>query len=88
MTQPDKLMGYRRDFEPQPLYFMNKDGLHEYDGVMAKPCYEHFPKDYTVTYTRWQLLKARLFGMRISEPQINAYLYKGKWYITRIGRGV
>ena len=48
--------------------------------------YSGFNKDYTVTATKWQLLKARLFGRKFEEPLITAYYYKGKFYIVRLGR--
>ncbi len=42
--------------------------------------YSMFPKEYTVTATRRQLLKAKLFGRKFDEPRITAYLYKEKFY--------
>lgn len=56
--------------------------------IKPRPYYEQFPKDYTVTFTRWQILKAWLFGKKFDEPYITAYLYNGKFYITRLGRGL
>lgn len=50
--------------------------------------YEQFPKEWTVSFTRWQLFKARLFGKKFDEPLVKAYLYKGKFHIVRVGRGL
>lgn len=46
--------------------------------------YMGFPKAYTCTASRWIQLKAKLFGKKFDEPRITAYLYKGKFYITRL----
>lgn len=54
--------------------------------IQPKEYYERLPKDFTVTFTPWEILKARLFGRKFDEPRITAYLYKGKFYITRMGK--
>jgi hypothetical protein len=46
--------------------------------------YRDIPKEFTVTAKGWELLKAKLFGRKIEELRITAYVYKGKTYITRI----
>lgn len=50
----------------------------------------NIPKEFTVTATRWQLLKARIFGEKYHDRsgtwEIIAYRYKGKFYITSYGR--
>lgn len=46
--------------------------------------YLHFPKGYTVTAKGWELFKAKLFGRKIEEPRMTAYLYKDRFYITRL----
>lgn len=46
--------------------------------------YEGLPKEFTCIASRWDLLKAKLFGKRFDEPRITAYLYKGRFYITRL----
>ena len=53
---------------------------------MENNLYNHLPKDYTVLASGWQLFKARLLGKKYEEPLITAYLYKGKWFITKLGR--
>lgn len=48
--------------------------------------YSHLPKDYTVTAKGWELLKAKLLGKKYVDRKITAYLYDGKFYITKLGR--
>lgn len=42
------------------------------------------PKEYTVTSTGLELFKAKWLGRKFEEPRITAYLYKDKFYITRL----
>lgn len=63
---------------------MRDKKIHPWKKTNILPDYSAFPKEYTVSARGWELLMARLFGRKFDEPRCTAYLYKGKFYFTRL----